>query len=277
MYNAYRYVKFMDIITTIIYVILFIIMMVFVFAIGMLKQFMPRREVLLVILVAFLIGSIGGAFFLEPIYNELPSVASTVEKNLPNNQETLYLDLSSSVDLDRLRDNLTNTEGFISFDEKSVSIPLWTFDEKEHAYFERVVGNIDFNYKDYNVTSNRVEITLEDNYTSTEALKSFSNWYKIVYGDSISYAEVKAVLVVDAYAFDHFQKILLDNGIVASKIEGPIQDTLNNTNSSMLNNIEFTLICGGIGVVVAVLGIYVDSVVPAFRRIKKVFTSRRKR
>ena len=277
MYNAYRYVKFMDIITTIIYVILFIIMMVFVFAIGMLKQFMPRREVLLVILVAFLIGSIGGAFFLEPIYNELPSVASTVEKNLPNNQETLYLDLSSSVDLDRLRNNLTNTEGFISFDEKSVSIPLWTFDEKEHAYFERVVGNIDLNYKDYNVTSNRVEITLEDNYTSTEALKSFSNWYKIVYGDSISYAEVEAVLVVDAYAFDDFQKILLDNGIVASKIEGPIQDTLNNTNSSMLNNIEFTLICGGIGVVVAVLGIYVDSVVPAFRRIKKVFTSRRKR
>ena len=72
--------EFMDVITTIIYIILFIIMMVFVFSIGMLRKFMPKREVILVILVAFLIGSMGGAFFLEPIYQELPSAVGTVEK-----------------------------------------------------------------------------------------------------------------------------------------------------------------------------------------------------
>ena len=44
--------EFMDIITTIIYIILFIIMMIFVFSMGMLKRYMPRREVLLVLLVA---------------------------------------------------------------------------------------------------------------------------------------------------------------------------------------------------------------------------------
>ena len=37
----------MDIITTVIYIALFIVMMVFVFSIGMLKQYMPKREVLL--------------------------------------------------------------------------------------------------------------------------------------------------------------------------------------------------------------------------------------
>jgi hypothetical protein len=70
-------------------------MMIFVFSIGMLKQYMPKREVLLVLAVAFLIGSIGGAFFLDPIYDELPSMVGMVEKNMPNNEETLYLDLSS--------------------------------------------------------------------------------------------------------------------------------------------------------------------------------------
>ena len=266
----------MDIITTVIYVALFIIMMVFVFAIGTLKQFMPRREILLVLLVAFLIGSIGGAFFLEPIYNELPSVASTVEKNLPNNQETLYLDLSSSIDTDMLRDNLSKTDGFVSFDENSVSIPMWSFNQKEHDYFERIVGNIDSHYKHYNVTENNINIVLEDNYTSSQALKSFSDWYKLVYGETISYAQIQAVLVVDSYSLDNFEKILLDNGIVASRIEGPIQDSLNNTNSSMLTNIEFTLVCGVVGVVVAILGIYIDSVIPAYRRVRKP-RKRRKR
>ena len=75
----------MNIITTIIYLVLFIIMMVFVFSIGMLKQYMPKKEVILVILVAFLIGSIGGAFFLDPIYDELPNVVSVIEKSMPNN------------------------------------------------------------------------------------------------------------------------------------------------------------------------------------------------
>ena len=68
--------------------------MIFVFSIGMIRKYMPKKEILLVILVAFLIGSIGGAFFLEPIYQEVPSVMTAVERNMPNNEETLYLDLS---------------------------------------------------------------------------------------------------------------------------------------------------------------------------------------
>ena len=263
----------MDIITTVIYIALFIVMMVFVFSIGMLKQYMPKREVLLVLVVAFLIGSIGGAFFLDPIYDELPAVASIVERNLPDNQETLYLDLSSSVDTNQLRENLSHTEGFRFYDENSISIPMWTFDEKEHDYFERIVGNINSHYKDYNVTSNTINIELEENYTSSDALKSFSDWYKLVYGDTISYAQIHAILIIDSASLDTFKNILLDYGIVPSKIEGPLHDSLNETNSSMLNNIEFTLLCGGIGVVVAILGIYVDRVIPAYRRIR----NRRKR
>ena len=153
---------------------------------------------------------------------------------------------------------------------------MWTFDEQEHAYFERVVGNINSQYKNYNVTSNTINIDLDDNLTASEALKSFSNWYKIVYGDSISYAQISAVLVVDSKSIDTFNDLLLKHGIVPSSIEGPIQDSLNNTNASMLTNIEFILVCGGVGIVVAVMGIYVDSVIPAYRRLRKLFKRNKK-
>ena len=267
----------MDIITAIIYLVLFILMMVFVFSIGMLRQFMPKREVILVLIVAFLIGAIGGAFFLDPIYDELPNVVGTIEKSMPNTQETLYLDLSSSVDTKELRENLSGTEGFKSFKETSISIPMWTFNEREHNYFEDIVGNIDYNYKNYTINSSSIEISIADNYTSTEALKSFSDWYKLVYGETISYAQVHAVLVVDSTSLDVFEKNLLERGIVATNIEGPIQDSVDNTNSSMLSNMEFTLVCGGLGVVVGLIGIYVDSVVPAYRRFRKFLRERRKR
>lgn len=267
----------MDMITAVIYIVLFVVMMVFVFSIGMLKQYMPKREVLLVLAVAFLIGSIGGAFFLQPIYEELPNMASIVESNMPDNEETLYLDLSSSIDTDSLRDELSSMEGFISFDEKSISIPMWSFNQKEHDYFDSIIGNINSHYKNYNVTSNKINIELEDNFTASEALKSFSDWYKLVYGETISYAQIQAVLVVDSSKLDNFEQALLDKGIVASDIEGPIQDRINDTNSSMLSNIEFTLVCGGVGIIVAIIGIYMDAVVPAYRRFKKFMNTKRKR
>lgn len=266
----------MDIITTIIYLVLFIIMMVFVFSIGMLKQYMPKREVLLVLGVAFLIGAIGGAFFLDPIYDELPEVVGLVEKNMPNNEETMYLDLSSSIDTESLKNDLSAMKGFKSFDETAISIPMWSFNQREHDYFDSVVGNIDSHYKDYNVSSDRINIELEENYSSSDALKTFSDWYKLVYDETISYAQIQAVLVVDSSELDHFEQALLDKGIVASSIDGPVQDSLNNTNSSMLSNMEFTLFCGGIGVVVAILGIYMDSIVPAYRRFRKFLRTKRK-
>lgn len=268
----------MDIIIAIIYIVLFIIMMSFVFSIGMLRQFMPKKEIVLVLAVGFLIGCIGGAFFLDPIYDELPSVVNAVQSHLPNNEETLNLDLSSSLDLDRLKENLSATEGFISFKEESVTIPMWSFNDREKAYFEDIVGNIDSHYKNYTVTSSgNIIIELEDNYSATNALKSFSSWYKLVYGETISYAQVHAKLVIEASSLDTFEKALLDKGVVATSIEGPVQDSVNSTNSSMLSNIEFTLACGGVGVIVAVIGIYFDSVVPLYRRFKKSMGEKRKR
>jgi hypothetical protein len=267
----------MDFITAIIYIVLFIIMMVFVFSIGMLKQYMPRREMLLVLAVAFLIGSIGGAFFLQPIYEELPDVASNFEKSMPNNEETLHLDMSSSVDTDALRNDVSSMEGFKSFKETSISIPMWHFNEVEHDYFEEIVGNIDSNYKNYTITSDKIIIELDDNYTASQALKSFSDWFKLVYGETLSYAQIHAVLVVDSTHLDDFEQALLNKGIVASSIDGPVQNTVNATNSSMLSNLEFTLVCGGIGVVVALIGIYMDTVVPAYRRFRKSMKTKRKR
>lgn len=268
----------MDMIIAIIYVILFIIMMIFVFSIGMLRQYMPKREIILVLVVAFLIGAIGGAFFLEPIYEELPSVVSMVEQNVPGNEETLYLDLSSSINMNELRQNLSNTEGFISFEETSITIPLWKFNDRELEYFNYVLGNIDSHYKHYNVTKDgKIQIELEDNYTSYDALKSFSDWYRLVYGGSLSYAQVHAVLVVSSSSVDTFQQTLLDHGVVPSKMEGPVQNTYNNTNSTLLPGYQFVAVTGAVGVIVALFGIYFDSFGVFTRRFRKFMREKRKR
>ena len=111
----------MDIIITIIYIVLFIIMMVFVFSIAMLKPFMSKKEMVLILAVGFFIGALGGAFFLSPIYSDVPEVASAVEKVIPGNQEVLYLDVSSATDINKLRSDLSQIEGFQSLEETGIT------------------------------------------------------------------------------------------------------------------------------------------------------------
>lgn len=261
----------MDLLITIVYIVLFIILMIFVFSIGMLRPFMKKKEILFVLIVGFLIGVIGGAFFLSPVYSDLPELAGAVESVVPSNEETLYLDISSSVDTARLESELSNIEGFKSFEETGITFRLWKFNDREYEYFNSIVGNIDPHYTNYTVnqTTGEIYIALEDNYTASEALKSFSDWYKLVFGESISYAQVHAKVVVASSSLDQVEDLLLQNGIVASRIDGPVQNTINGTSEGMLNNWEFTLVSGAIGVIVALFGIYFDSVAVLFRRLNR--------
>ncbi len=267
----------MDIIVAVIYVILFIVLMVFVFSIAMLKPFMSKKEMVLVLAVGFFIGALGGAFFLSPIYSEVPEVATTIEKVIPGNEEVLYLDLSSSTDINALRNDLSKIEGFKSFEETGVTIPLWSFSDTEYAFFNSSVPNMDSHFGNYSVnkTDGSVYIALK-NYSSSEALQSFSTWYKENFDGPINYAQVHVKIVVSSSAYDHVKQTLLQKGIVATSVEGSVQGSLNNTNTSPVSNLQFVCICGGIGLLVSVLGLFFETFVVGRRRFNRFLRRKRK-
>ena len=224
-------------------------------------------------------GALGGAFFLSPVYSDLPQFASDVQKLNPDNDEVLYLDIASSTDISQLKSDLSKIEGYQSFEELGVTIPLWRFSDQEYEYLNGVIGNIDPHFSNYTVnqTSGEIYIALPENYTSSQALEVFADWYKLVYAETISYAQIHAKLVVSSSSLDDVEDLLLEKGIVASSIEGPSQSTLDNTNASMLSNTEFTIACGGLGVVVGLIGIYFNTVAVGFRRFNRFLHTKRKR
>lgn len=260
----------MDLLITIVYIILFLIMMIFVFSIGMLKPFMAKKEMLLVLVSAFIIGALGGAFFLMPLYDELPEVTSAVEKVMPNNEETLEIVMSSASDMSEIEENITNTEGVKSFEITGITFNLWHFNDNEMEYMNSVIPNIDSHYTNYTVNeSGKVDILIEKGYNPASALQSFSDWYKLVYGDSITYAQIHANITVSSSSLDTVEQELLERGLVAVNVSGPVQDSITETHDSMLSNAEFTVVTGFVGIIVAVIGIYFDSIVVGFRKLNK--------
>ena len=70
---------------------------------------------------------------------------------------------------------------------------------------------------------------------------------------------------------------LQKRGIVATHIEGPTQNVVNQTNQSMISDNEFILVSGVVGVMVSVVGIYFDAVVVSYRKFKKFLNKKVKR
>ena len=267
----------MDFIVAIIYVILFIVLMIFVFSIAMLKPFMSKKEMVLVLAVGFFIGALGGAFFLSPIYSEVTEVATAIEKVIPGNEEVLYLDLSSSTDINALRNDLSKIEGFKSFEETGITVPMWSFSDTEYAFFNSSVPNMDSHFGNYSInkTDGSVYIALK-NYSSSEALKSFADWYKENFDGPINYAQVHVKVVVSSSAYDKVKQSLLQKGIVASSVEGSVQNSIENSNTTFLSNVQFVAICGGIGLIVSVLGLFFETFVVGRRRFKRFVRRKRK-
>ncbi len=260
----------MDLLITIVYIILFIVMMAFVFSIGMLKPFIAKKEVVLILVSAFIIGSLGGAFFLMPLYDELPQFAGDVVKLMPNSEETLEIVMSSASDMPEIEQNISNTKGVKSFDITAITFNLWHFNDKELKYMNSVVPNLDSHYTNYTVNeSGKIDISIEKGYDPSEALKSFSDWYLLVYGDTLTYAQIHANITVDASDLDVVKQELFDRGIVADNVSGPVQDVMAQTNSSMLSNEEFIVMTGIVGMIFAGVGIYFDSIVVGFRKLRK--------
>ena len=60
-------------------------------------------------------------------------------------------------------------------------------------------------------------------------------------------------------------------------MEGPIQDSIDSANASMVSDTNFVLFTGAIGIFVAIFGIYYDSFVVYYRRLRKFLRTKQKR
>ena len=261
---------------SIVYIILFIIIMVVVFSMGMLVKIIDRKEIIILLASSFIIGIIGGMFFLYPVYEDVPYVTGYFNSLNPDNEEKLYLDISS-IKLENLLNTISNTDGIKSYEITGITFHLWRLTDSEVSYLNNRIGYIDDNYVSWNVTNAGViDIKIKNGTDPLQALKSFSDWYKLVYGDNIKYGQVYITLVVKSSEVENVKVVLFEDKIVPINSEGPVEDSINNTKESMLNYNEFAFVTGIFSMLIAVLGIYYDTMVVYYRKFLRFINNKRK-
>jgi len=263
----------MDLISGIIFVILFIIIMIFAFSMGILSPYVGRKEIVSIIVIGFVLGTIGGYFFIYPIYQENPYVVGNIQGLFTMEDEVINLNIPSTSNLSDISSKILNLEGVNSVSTNGFELKTSTINQNQHDDIESYLKN-DSAVETYKVESNSISVNLKNDESSTQTLGSLVSYLSNNEQISSEFAFVHIKVKVNANSVLDVREYLRDNGYTILSIEGPVQDTIKFLTNHMLPFYVIMVITGFIGVIVSIAGIYVDSLTKFFRRFRKSKTNR---
>lgn len=269
-------VDYMDLITGIIFFILFLIIMVFAFSMGILSPYVGRREILSIILIGFVLGAIGGYFFIDPIYDESPYVIGNIQGMFSMDSEVINLNIPSTSNISDITNNIKNLTGVNSVTTNGFELKTGFIKNSTKIYVEDYLRS-DPEIESFKVTNNSVTVDLKNDASSTTTLGSLVNWLSNKAGVGSEFAFVHIQVHVDANEVTEVRDYLKDNNYNIISIEGPVQSTIHYLYDHLLPTYAVMIITGLIGVAVAIAGIFVEPLTKFTRRFKKNRVERRGR
>lgn len=261
-------VDYMDLITGIIFLILFLIIMVFAFSMGILSPYVGRREILSIILIGFVLGAIGGYFFIDPIYDESPYVIGNIQGMFSMDSEVINLNIPSTSNISDITNKINNLTGVNSVTTNGFELKTGFIKNTTKIYVEDYLRS-DPEIESFKVTNNSVTVDLKNDASSTTTLGSLVNWLSNKAGVGSEFAFVHIQVHVDANEVTEVRDYLKDNDYNIISIDGPVQSTIHYLYDHLLPTYAVMIITGLIGVGVAIAGIFVEPLTKFTRRFKK--------
>ena len=143
----------MDLITGIIFLILFIIIMVFAFSMGLLSPYVGRKEIISIVVIGFVLGTIGGYFFIYPIYEESPYVIGNIQGMFSMEDEVINLNIPSTSNISDITNNIKNLNGVNSVTTNGFELKTGFIKNDTKGFVENYLKNDseieDFKIKEY--------------------------------------------------------------------------------------------------------------------------------
>jgi hypothetical protein len=265
----------MDVLTAIIYLVLFIILMVFVFSMGLLTPIIGQKDILSVLAIGFIVGLVGGLFFITPIYQEIPYAIGSFHENFNVEDEKINIEVSPIVDTDSLLTKLNNTEEVISVLNKGIVIKTDPFPNYRKKIIEEKIPIVDKNFENFSVNeTGEIHIFFTKGHDPNAAIKTLADWLMYTGEINTRYSLIYIEITTKPSDVDKIVEFLNSENIAVTSVEGPVESAIEDTKNLMPDNNVAILLCGVIGFIVALISIYLDEIVPA---IKKFILKIRKR
>ena len=259
----------METIAVIIMVILFIVLMVFVFSTALLTPIIGKKNLLFVVSIGFIVGIIGGAFFIAPIMDDIPGIATSFYSSTSNDVETLNLDVSTNLDINQFVNNAKQIDGIKSVEVTGITITTTQFPDKWKAILPNRIPASNKEIKSAQVLSNdTINIQIQNQANPQEVIKKLEDWLMLVGAIDTKYSLAHTTAQVESSkVYDVSQQLSKD--AVVTGIQGPTQDKINYIKSIIPDKFNIIVLCGFIGILVGLAGVFIDTLMGLFGDMKE--------
>lgn len=257
----------MGTIAVIIMVILFLILLAFVFSTALLTPIIGKKNLLFVIVMGFIVGIVGGAFFISPIFDDIPNIAASFYQSTSNDVETINLNVSTNLDIDKFITDTRNLDGVKSVEVSDITVRTTQFSPAWKNSLESRIIDTNKNITYAKITNNdTIEVQIGQA-NPKEVITKLEDWLMLVGAIDVKYSIIHVSLKVETSKLNSTMETVSKQAVVTS-VEGPTQDKISYIKSIMPDRSNLIILCGFIGVLTGLAGLFIDTLISIFGDIR---------
>lgn len=253
----------MDSLTIVIMLILFILAMIFVFSTALLTPYIGKKNLVSVVLLGLIVGVAGGAFLLSPIVDDIPDFTRTVVEESTQGSDTVQLDLSTNGNLTQIIQNISSINGVQKVEYTGITIKIdQDFDSPndETRFLTALNASNDAISSIDDQGNNTYFVRITEGGDPQSVLDSIYSTFSSNTYAHLRYTSMNANATVAANNVTKIMNTISKSGAVVVDVTGPTEDRISVINQYIPNQTNVVVISAIIGVVVAVIGFFVDTI-----------------
>lgn len=251
----------MDMLFTIIMLVLFIFLMVFIFSTALLTPLIGKRNLIFVLSLGFIVGLVGGVFFIAPLYDDMPDMARYIFTTSTDSPEVIHVNISTINDVNAFVENTKKIDGVRNVTADHITIKTTDFNKDAwKASMEKRLPILDPDIESGEVTSNdTIVLKLNDNSNPTQVVENVDEWLKLVGGIETYLGMAEVSITVDPSQVDSVSAQLPQDEVAITEVTGPVEDQITAFKKNLPDRTSIVFICGFIGLLVGAIGLFIDS------------------
>lgn len=262
----------MDALTIIIMIVLFILAMLFVFSTALLTPYIGKKNLISVIVLGLIVGLAAGAFLLTPIMDDMPDFTRTIVEESVDGTDVIELDLSTNGNLTQIIQNISSINGVERVDYKGITIKI---DEDFDSNTEKRLITQAINNSNQNI-SNVIErddktflVEIKEGGDPQGVLNSIYNTFDRETYTHLRYTAMNANATVQANNVTKILNAISENEVVVLNVTGPTETQNAFLSQFMPSGTNVILASGILGIIVAIAGFFVDSLITFINNFRK--------
>ncbi len=262
----------MDTLTIVIMLILFIIAMIFVFSTALLTPYIGKKNLVSVILLGLIVGVVGGAFLLSPIVDDIPDFSRTIIEENVEGTDQIDMGLSTNGNLTQIIENISSISGVQNVAYTGITIKIdepFDTDTDKNSFFTKLNSSSDAINGVEDSGNNTYFIEISENGDPQSVLNSIYSVFGSETSVHLRYTSMDANATVVANNITKIMNTISENGAVIHNVTGPTEDQVNLVNQYIPDETGVVILSAVLGVIVAILGFFIDSIFSIIKRNKK--------